>query len=350
MKKCLSLIATSIATLMILCASPLPATAQDDPAASLFSLPVDCTLDKDCWLVNYVDVDPSAGALDYQCGTRSYNDHNGTDIAIPDYVSMQSGVNVLAAADGTVLRLRDSVADWPPITDDEDAAKKRADIRAKNQDCGNGVFIEHDNGYTGIYCHMKKDSIAVKVGQKVKRGEILGQVGMSGFTEFPHLHFGIYKDGKTIDPFTRHTSADGCDKPKNPLWDATFPRDDYKLVSFFGGGFKNHVPDFDALAIDISQPDSIAIDSDIFTFWIGMYGVRAGDQIKIEIRGPDNRLYLKKMIAQKNDKARQYYFVGKKTANDPLQAGYYGGYVQLTRTGPDGNRFSADYSTTIKVE
>jgi len=311
----------------------LPAAAQEKSA--VFSLPVDCVIGTDCWIVNYTDVDPSAKVRDYTCGTRSYNDHKGTDFAIRDYLAMQTGVNVLAAADGKVLRLRDGVDDWPPVKSDT-YEQERKDILDKKLGCGNGVFIEHEGGYTGIYCHLKKDSITVKRGQDIKRGDILGQIGFSGFTEFPHLHFGLFKDSQIIDPFTSATATDGCDMPRNRLWDQTIPHDDENIVSFFGGGFKTTAPDFDALGIDASSPDKIAIDSDIISFWVGLYGVRQNDVIEMDIRDPNGEIYVSRAITQPSDKVRQYYFIGKKTRNHPLLAGSYKAAVTVTRTDKNG--------------
>ena len=76
----------------------LPPLAQG--ADFKLAFPVDCTLGQDCVIQNYVDVDPSKGWHDYQCGFLSYDGHKGTDIRIRDYRAMAEGVAVLAAADG----------------------------------------------------------------------------------------------------------------------------------------------------------------------------------------------------------------------------------------------------------
>ncbi len=63
---------------------------------------------------------------------------------------------------------------------------------------GNAVIIDHGEGIYSSYSHMSK--IAVKVGQKVKRGEVLGLSGATGRVTGPHLHFSIIIDSKKIDP------------------------------------------------------------------------------------------------------------------------------------------------------
>jgi len=63
---------------------------------------------------------------------------------------------------------------------------------------GRIIIIKHKDGYESRYAHMKK--LKVKVGQRVKKGQLLGQSGMSGRVTGPHLHFEIRKNGKPLDP------------------------------------------------------------------------------------------------------------------------------------------------------
>lgn len=60
------------------------------------------------------------------------------------------------------------------------------------------VRIDHGRGMETIYAHLSKVSVAE--GMRVKRGQILGYSGSSGFTSSPHVHYEIIKDGKSIDP------------------------------------------------------------------------------------------------------------------------------------------------------
>ena len=71
-----------------------PATARDP----ILSLPVDCTLGDDCFILQYADADPGRGAADYTCGPMSYDGHKGTDFAVPSFAAMAEGVDVIAAA------------------------------------------------------------------------------------------------------------------------------------------------------------------------------------------------------------------------------------------------------------
>jgi murein DD-endopeptidase MepM/ murein hydrolase activator NlpD len=63
---------------------------------------------------------------------------------------------------------------------------------------GKVVKIKHAGGYTSLYAHQSR--IRVKRGQRVKKGQIIGYVGSTGRSTGPHLHFGLMKNGRWVDP------------------------------------------------------------------------------------------------------------------------------------------------------
>jgi len=63
----------------------------------------------------------------------------------------------------------------------------------------NHVVIEHNDGTVAVYAHLQHSSLKVKVGQKVRRGQIIGLCGQTGYATYPHLHFGLYGiDGTNV--------------------------------------------------------------------------------------------------------------------------------------------------------
>ena len=64
--------------------------------------------------------------------------------------------------------------------------------------CGNAVKLRHDGGIDTRYCHMSR--MAVKRGQRVRRGQVIGYVGSTGLSTGPHLHYEMYRNGRAIDP------------------------------------------------------------------------------------------------------------------------------------------------------
>ena len=83
-----------------------------------------------------------------------------------------------------------------PVYATGDGRIERADNSATGY--GNHIRVNHGYGYTSLYAHLYKYN--VRVGQRVKRGDVIGFVGSTGRSEAPHLHYEIYKDGERINP------------------------------------------------------------------------------------------------------------------------------------------------------
>lgn len=104
-----------------------------------------------------------------------YNFHTGLDFD-PDY-----GTPIYSVADGIV-----SLVENPGPT------------------CGVAVFIEHNvdgTKFTSVYCHMVVDSPPVKAGDTVQKGQLVGNIGLTGVTTGPHLHLEIRINDVPIDPY-----------------------------------------------------------------------------------------------------------------------------------------------------
>ena len=98
--------------------------------------------------------------------------HKGTDFAAP------AGTPIMASGDGTITR-----AKW----------------------CGGGgncIKIKHNSTYQTIYAHMKSFARGIKVGLRVKQGQIIGYVGSTGKSTGPHLHYEVIENGKKINSQT----------------------------------------------------------------------------------------------------------------------------------------------------
>ena len=67
-----------------------------------------------------------------------------------------------------------------------------------NNAYGNYIVIKHDNGFQSLYAHL--DSVHVRKGQWVSQGNWIGNLGNTGRSTGPHLHFSIYKNNNAIDP------------------------------------------------------------------------------------------------------------------------------------------------------
>jgi len=93
------------------------------------------------------------------------------------------GKKVIAAADGTVVHVVDDQHDQVP-------GRLPSGLTAAQAD-GNSVIVDLGNGLYALYAHLQKGSVAVRLGQRVRRGELIGLVGNSGNSSAPHLHFHV---------------------------------------------------------------------------------------------------------------------------------------------------------------
>lgn len=150
---------------------------------------------------NFVDSNPAfpAQLRDYSCGTRSYDttqgyNHAGTDIFTWPFAwtMMDAGaVDIVSAADGVIVANRDGNFDRECTF---------------NSNPANSVFVQHADGTVAWYLHMKTGSTTAKaIGDTVLAGEYLGQIGSSGSSTGPHLHFELHAfrnpRSSVIDPF-----------------------------------------------------------------------------------------------------------------------------------------------------
>jgi hypothetical protein len=92
----------------------------------------------------------------------------------------EEGQNIRAARGGTVHALVASESANNPTCDDP-----------CDPGVGNYLVIKHSDGTFGVYWHMKKGGIFVKVGDKVNRGDVIGHTGNTGCSSTPHLHFDV---------------------------------------------------------------------------------------------------------------------------------------------------------------
>ena len=140
------------------------------------------------YITAYYDNNRSSGALrDWNNGKKTYDNHSGSDYGVGSWSGMDKGVWIVAGAAGKVVAAVDGNFD-------------RCTTAKCSPGNGNYVKLQHSDGLTSYYLHMKKGTVQVKVGQSVTCGQRLGQVGSSGYSTGPHLHFQVNKSSAR-DPF-----------------------------------------------------------------------------------------------------------------------------------------------------
>lgn len=285
------------------------------------SSPVNCDELDLCYVQNYMDQNDGPQWQDYSCRHLSYDAHNGTDVRV-SYDDMLRGVPVMAVADGVVLGLRDGMEDV--------SIRSRSKHALHGKFAGNAVYIDHNGGIETQYSHLKKNSITVKKGDFVERGQTIGMVGLSGNTEFSHVELGLFVSGKYVDPFVGE-HVRGCGKTGVPLWDDEALRMlSYKPRGVIDAAFVNGKPDLRRVLLRSKRPfhpDS----GNRMTFWAAMYGIHKDDILHISVTGPKG-----KVVAQRNEKmtrnlAQKVAYVNVQTKK-VWPSGTYVGRCELTPT------------------
>ncbi len=112
--------------------------------------------------------------------------------------NMKKGTRVHAARDGIVVRVK------------QDGEK--GGLNSKYRLDGNMIIIQHKDSTRAGYWHLSKDGAFVNVGDSVKKGQLIGLSGNTGYTAFPHLHFLVWKrtaDGQWHQTGTRFLTDKG---------------------------------------------------------------------------------------------------------------------------------------------
>lgn len=141
---------------------------------------------------------------------KYYRAHQGIDYAAP------SGTPVSSIGDGTII--------------------KRG---YQKNGGGNYLYVKHNSVYTTSYMHLSKFASGMTVGKRVKQGQVIGYVGMTGLASGPHLDFRVMKNGKLVNPLKVKAP------PVKPILEAN--KDSFEVV-------KNNTIDM-LKAIDWDNPE-----------------------------------------------------------------------------------------------
>lgn len=285
------------------------AFASSSEAAEEISLafPLNCQVGRTCFIQSYVDHGTSERPQDYQCGGRTYARHDGTDIRLPDLDAQRKGVEVLAAASGVVAKVRDGMEDV--------SVKTTGGVPVVGKECGNGAVVEHDNGWQTQYCHLAKGSVRLKPGDRVITGQPIGLVGLSGETEFPHLHFTVRRDRNIVDPFAYGAPLATCGSGHS-IWNAPVREQTrYMAREVLNFGFADAIPTMDLIEGGEIAVHPVTRASEAIVAYVRVIGLQSGDQQTLTIKDSQGVLLSEyKAPALDHDKAQYLISAGRKRA------------------------------------
>ena len=302
------------------------AVAQASADALRLKFPVACQLGQTCFIQNHVDHDASPGAQDFACGTLTYDGHDGTDIRVPTLRAQRAGVDVLAAASGRVARARDGVPDI--------SVRAGREAAVKGAECGNGLIIEHQDGWETQYCHLAQGSLRLRTGDKVTAGQPIASIGLSGLTEYPHLHFTVRQRGRVVDPFAFETAVGVCNGGTS-IWDGeVHPALSYQPGAVLNAGFAAGPVTMEAIEAGEPRLATPGPDSPALVFYVRSIGLKAGDVQRLTLTGPDGRLLAENQgEALDRPKAQAMRYAGVRRPATGWAPGRYQAKFALVRAG-----------------
>ncbi len=319
----------------------LAAAAAEAAAPADLRLPLDCQPGATCWIIRYVDHDPGPGVQDYRCGPLSGDGHKGTDFALRDLAAIDAGVEVRAAAAGTVIGRRDGVVDQLLLP------ARRAAIAGI--ECGNGVRLDHGDGWQTFYCHLRRGSVAVQEGDRVVAGQRLGLVGLSGETDFPHLHFDLRHAGTPVDPFAGSAGGERCTLGRQPYWQAgLLSQLRYQRPILTSSGIAGSEPAKDDVRKGWHQAESLPATSPLLSLWLDGYWFGQGDRVWFRLTGPDGQPVIDRRFEIGRDHQRWFGFASAPRPDQAWPAGRYEGRIEVERGGDEaGGRATLTSSVTV---
>jgi hypothetical protein len=205
---------------------------------------------------NFVDLNPSSAAsvLDWNCGTRSYAlsaaqsppngySHSGDDLFLwpfPWRLMDAQQIQVVAAAPGTIIGKYDGNFD------------RNCSFNSLSP---NAVYVQHADGSVAWYFHLKSGSLTSKlVGDTVSVGEFLGNVGSSGSSTAPHLHFEVHSSVSGYQILDAFSGA--CNAAQNgSLWATQRPYYDSSLNKVATHSAPPNMPSCAATPADDETPN-----------------------------------------------------------------------------------------------
>jgi len=315
-------IAALAAVLASLAVPRTAGTTERTPEGPRLRLPLDCRIGETCFVQNNVDLDPGPGVRDWACGHLGYDGDRGADFRLPDVAAMERGVPVVAAAAGTVARVRDGEPDTG-----------KAGL-VPGREAGNAVVIDHGGGWETQYSHLKRGSLRVRPGQPVAAGAPLGLVGLSGSTEFPHVEMQIRHNGRIVDPWAGPVETAVCGDTSRSLWEAsTLASLAYRPTGLLTAGFAFDRADPDAARRGAYADLRLDQDAGALVFWVDLFGVQAGDRTRLRIRRPDGAVFADTEDTIDRNQAVRFQFGGRRRPAEGWMPGVWTAEFTVARNG-----------------
>jgi murein DD-endopeptidase MepM/ murein hydrolase activator NlpD len=136
----------------------------------------------------------------YICSQTYCNPNGGHKNQLAYDFALSIGDSVIAARSGIVKEIK----------------KDQPDSIVDSNSTHNFIMIEHQDGSVAFYAHLMQNSVCVRIGDTIMQGNFIALSGNSGYTaNFPHLHFGVYKNYPPVETFDVPVNFRNADGPLN---------------------------------------------------------------------------------------------------------------------------------------
>jgi hypothetical protein len=231
--------------------------------------------------------------------------------------------------------------------DDASSETVEGDPRTIN---GNAIVIDHGGGWQTRYNHLKQGSLRVRVGEDVPRGAVLAQVGLSGQSNYPHLHFEVIYLGTRYDPFSGRGLEDGCKGEQHSLWhEHALERLPTTLGGLLDSGFSSEALSPDQIRDGPARLLTAQPATERLFFWASAWALRAGDSDIMTLVGPNGAtlaLSKKSLMNNHHDWVRS---IGVTTPKGGWPKGRYIGTYRAYRGEASNRELIIEVKRTIEV-
>lgn len=279
--------------------------------------PVDCSDASVCFVQILPDWAESKNNVeDFKEGVLSVEGARSTVFRATSVAQMYKGIPVKAVGRGLVRSVRANMPDF--VQKDENYLRWR--------ECGNGILLDLDRGWTVQYCHLKEGSLTVRPGDVVNAGDVIGYMGASGLAAYPQLEITVKHNGRFIDPYHVTDYTD--------MWKiGEVEKIPYRKAGVLHMAFLERVPTKKDMfeGFEESEVQEVLRTAKQLFFWAHVFGAEEGDILELEIEDSIGESFVKKRTQINHSSKTHYSYVGKQVKILELAPGTWVGKLRVYR-------------------
>jgi hypothetical protein len=183
---------------------------------------------------------------------------------------------------------------------------------------------------------MAKGSLRVKPGDQVAVGQAIGMVGLSGDTEFPHVHLTVRHNGAAVDPFAYEAPPNSCNGGRSIWKAALLPQTGYRSRELLNFGFSDVPVTMELIETGEVKRHVVTSSAGALVAYARAIGLQTRDEQTITIQAPDKTPFAEyRSPSLENNKAQFFISAGRKLKGTRWPAGLYQATYAITKDGAE---------------